>query len=260
MNEEDISKLSKEILKAEKEKTPTNPLSERYDLSIKDAYEIQLSLVERKKEEDKEIVGKKIGLTSKDIQETFRVHQPDYGHIFNNLVLEEDTPINTNELIQPKIETEIGFILGEDLEGPGITVGEVLKCTEGLIPTFEVIDSRFKSWNIEIQDTIADNASIGRVIIGSPLIEAQNIDLRTVGSIVRKNGDIVRTAAGGAVLGNPAQSVAWLANKLSEYNVELKSNEIILSGSLISPIEIGKGDILQASFGDGLGSIITHVK
>jgi len=129
----------------------------------------------------------------------------------------------------------------------------------GFLPAFEVIDSRIKGWKIKIQDTIADNASIGRVILGSPLSNLYGIDLRSVGVVVRKNGEVVETAAGAAVLGNPLESVAWLANKLSEHGVNPSAGEIVLSGSLIAPIEIKLGDVIQAEFGCGLGTVITHV-
>jgi len=260
IDEATILKIARELIKAEDERSPIDPISERFDLTIEDAYKIQLKVIELKKQRGEKVIGKKIGLTSKRMQEVLGVYQPDYGHITDRMIIEEDFPIRLSELIQPKIEVEIAFMLKEDLEGPGVTAADALSATKGVIPAFEVIDSRIKNWKIKIQDTIADNASIGRVILGSPLKDILGLDLRTVGVVVRKNGEIVQTAAGAAVLGNPANSVAWLANKLSEYGVSLKAGEIILSGSLIAAIDIKEGDTIQAEFGDGLGTVTAYVR
>lgn len=260
IEEATILKIAQELMKAENERTPIDPISERFDLTIEDAYRVQLKVIELKKQRGEKVIGKKIGLTSKRMQELLGVYQPDYGHITDRMIIEEDFPIKLSELIQPKIEVEIAFILKEDLEGPGVTAADVLSATKGVMPAFEVIDSRIKNWKIKIQDTIADNASIGRVILGNPLKDVLGLDLRTVGVVVRKNGEIVQTAAGAAVLGNPVNSVAWLANKLSEYGVSLKAGEIILSGSLVAAMDIKEGDVIQAEFGDGLGTVTAYVK
>jgi len=255
-----IVEFARELIKAEDERKPVDPLTERAELSIEDAYKIQLEIVEIKKRRGEKVIGKKIGLTSRRIQQALGVYQPDYGHIMDKLVLREGSPIFLSELIQPKIEVEIAFIFKDDLNGPGVTAAEVLRCTGGFLPAFEVIDSRIKDWKIKIQDTIADNASIGRVIWGSPLSSVYGVDLRNVGVVVRKNGEVVETAAGAAVLGNPAESVAWLANRLSEYGVGLKRGEIVISGSLIGAIGLEEEDVIQADFGDGLGSVTAYVR
>ena len=259
IDEGKIVEFARELVVAEDERKPIEPITERAELSIEDAYKIQLEIIEMKKRRGEKVIGKKIGLTSKKMQQTIGVYQPDYGHIMDKLIIGEGSPISLSELIQPKIEVEIAFILNEELTGPGATAAGVLRCTTGLLPAFEVIDSRIKDWKIKLQDTIADNASIGRVILGSPLSNVYGIDLRSVGVVVRKNGEVIETAAGAAVLGNPAESVAWLANKLSEYDVCLKRGEIIISGSLIAAIEIKERDVIQAEFGCGLGTITTYV-
>jgi len=256
----EIAKFARELVVAEDERKPIDPITERAELSIEDAYKIQLEVVEMKKRRGEKVIGKKIGLTSKRMQQALGVYQPDYGHIIDKLIIGEGCPILLSELIQPKIEVEIVFILKEDLTGPGVTAAKVLACTMGLLPAFEVIDSRIKDWKIKIQDTIADNASIGRVILGSPLSNVYGIDLRSVGVVVRKNGEVIDTAAGAAVLGNPVESVAWLANKLSEHGVRLNAGEIVLSGSLIAATDIREGDVIQAAFGCGLGSVTTCVR
>jgi len=260
LSENEIRGFARELISAESNAEPVDPLTERVDLSIKEAYMIQLEILRIKRENGEREIGKKIGLTSRRMQKTFAVDQPDYGHITDAMIVDEGSPVILSELIQPKIEAEIGFILERDLIGPGITALDVLRCTAGAMPTFEVIDSRIRDWKITIHDTIADNASIGRVVAGGLLTDIYGLDLRTVGVVVRKNGEIVETAAGAEVLGNPAQSVAWLANKLSEYGVHLKAGELVISGSVISPIEVGDGDVIHAEFGGGLGGVVAYFR
>ncbi len=260
IEQEKIVDFRKQLVSAEKEKKPIPPISERIDLNIKDAYKIQHEVVNYKADQGGTIVGKKIGLTNKKMQNAFGIDQPDYGRILDDMVIREGSPISISELIQPRIEVEIAFLLKEEVEGPGVTSPKVLKCTEGIIPSFEVIDSRIEDWNIEIQDTIADNASGARLIMGSTLSKTDGVDLKRIGVVVRKNGEIIETAAGAGVLGNPTYSVAWLANKLGEYDETLKSGEIILSGSMISPIGIENGDVFQAEFGQDLGTVSAYVK
>lgn len=255
-----IEKYSQELLNAEDNQTPIDPLTEREDLGIKDAYSIQHVVRKMKKERGEVVVGKKIGLTNDRIQDAFDIDRPDFGQIMDALIIEEGEPIRLSELIQPKIEVELGFVLDEDLKGPGVTTPEVIRATKGVIPTFEVIDSRVEDWNIEIEDTIADNASCGRVIPGSTMTGIEGLNLSTIGVVLRKNGEVIETAAGASVLGNPAKSVAWLANKLAEFDEELNEGELILSGSMISPIEIGEGDVIQAEFGSYIGSLTAFIR
>jgi 2-keto-4-pentenoate hydratase len=260
IDEEKIVEFAQELVAAEDERKPIDPITERAELSIEDAYKIQLEIIKMKTGRGEKVIGKKIGLTSKRIQQAFGVHQPDYGHILDKLIAREGLPIAISEFIQPRIEAEIAFVLANRLIGPGVTAAEVLRCTSGVLPVFEIIDSRIKDWKIKIQDTIADNASIGRVILGSPLSNIYGTDLRSLGVVVRKNGEVIETAAGAVVLGNPIDSVAWLANKLSEHGVHLNAGEIVLSGSLIAPIEIGDRDVIQAEYGGAFGSITTYVR
>lgn len=255
-----IEKLAKELLQAERERCPIDPITARYSpITIQDAYRIQLETIKMKEKEGCKVVGKKIGLTSMAMQEMFDVREPDYGCILDSLICSEWNTVDTFNLIQPKIEAEIAFVLNEDLKGPGVNVAKVLKATEGIIPALEVIDSRIKNWKIKICDTIADNASIGRVILGARMTAVKDLDLRLIGLVFKKNGVIASTSSGAAVLGNPAQAVTWLANKLSEYNVSLKQGDLILSGSLIPAVDIKSGDSVEAEF-DRIGSVSAYFK
>jgi 2-keto-4-pentenoate hydratase len=139
--------------------------------------------------------------------------------------------------------------LDEDLRGPGITLTEVIRCSAGVIPSLEIIDSRIVDWKIKLPDTVADNASSARIVLGGTVTPLHSLDLRTVGMVLEKNGEVVATAAGAAVLGHPAQAVAWLANKLAAYGITLRKGEVVLSGSLTAAMPIGAGDFIRADFG-----------
>ncbi|MCD6467326.1 MAG: fumarylacetoacetate hydrolase family protein [Methanomicrobia archaeon] len=254
--EKEIEEIAESLFKSERERKTMPPLTEKYPgITIEDSYKIQSSVLKRKKNE--KVVGKKIGLTSKPMQDLLGVNEPDYGYITDKMVIPEGGPVNISELIQPKIEGEIAFVFGEGLKGPGVTASEVLKKTIGVVPAIEVIDSRIKDWKIKIQDTIADNASSARVILGSKLTSIKDIDLRLIGLVLEKNGKIVSTGAGAAVLGSPAQAVAWLANKLSEFDVDINPNEFVMSGSLVKAEDVKAGDCVTATF-DRLGKVSTR--
>jgi len=255
LDEKTLGEIARQLIEAEDNRKAIDPITDNHpSISIEDAYKIQLKVVGLKQQRGQVIVGKKIGLTSKRMQDLLGVYEPDYGHILDRMVVFEGQPMSLSELIQPKVEAEIAFILKKDLKGPGITAATVLNATEGVMPAIEVIDSRIRDWKIKIQDTVADNASSARVILGGKILPAQKLDLRYVGIVLEKNGEIVATGAGAAVLGNPAQSAAWLANKLSEFDVALKAGEIIMSGSLVSAVEVKPNDVIRATF-DRLGSV-----
>ena len=252
MDEATYEMLANEVLKAEDTREPLKLFTERFpDITIHDSYQIHLRVVEKKKARGERIIGKKIGLTSKAMQELLGIDEPDYGFIMSTNIAGEGT-ISMSELIEPKAEPEVAFVLMDDLEGPGVTAALVLAATAGVLPSIEIIDSRFAGWGIKIQDSIADGASIGRVIFGAGSltdISTPGLDLRYIGHVLEKNGEVVETAAGAAVLGNPAESVAWLANKLSEYDIILKAGEVVISGSLTKAVPVQAGVHVRATFG-----------
>jgi 2-keto-4-pentenoate hydratase len=255
MQQQIISKLTEEFLEAEAKLVPVEPLSIRYpELSVKDSYDIQLQWVERKLEEGRVIIGKKVGLTSKAMQDMLGVDEPDYGHLLDNMKVSSGTELLRKDFIKPKVEAEIGFILKEDLCGPNVTYVDVLLATEALVPTLEIIDSRIEDWKIRLVDTVADNGSSARAVIGEPFYDLEKIDLRTLSMTLIKNGGISATGAGAAALGHPAYAIAWLANKLADYNISLKAGELILPGALSAAIDVDSGDEITAAFGK-LGSV-----
>lgn len=255
MDPQVIQTIADELDRAKRERIPVEALTERYaDITVADAYKVQLTNIERELKNGRWIIGKKIGLTSKGMQQMLGVNEPDYGFLLDDMICDTETPISLTRLIQPRIEAEIAFVLKKRLQGPGVTISKVLQATEGVMPAFEIIDSRIQKWKIKLPDTIADNASSAMLVLGTTMTDANQIDLQTVGMVFEHNGKICATAAGAEVLGHPAVAVAWLANKLAEYGQTLDSGEIVLSGALTKALEIAENDVFRASFG-GLGSV-----
>jgi 2-oxopent-4-enoate hydratase len=255
MDKKMIATLANELYQAEKTHTPVEALTARYpDISNDEAYQIQLAGMQLRQADGQTLVGKKIGLTSKAMQAALNVFEPDYGYITDQMMVLEGDTLSLGELIAPKVEAEVAFILKEDLPGPGITVSRVLQATAGIMPALEIIDTRIKDWKIKIQDTIADGASIGKIIVSGRLIPVDEFDMRLMGLVLEKNGEVIATAAGAAVLGHPANAVAWLANKLSAYGISIKAGDIVMSGSLTAACPVAAGDSVRATF-DRLGAV-----
>lgn len=252
-----IEEYAKALIIAEDTQTPIEPITKKYpDLSLEDAYKIQLKLIEEKTRRGEVIIGKKVGLTSKAMQERGGVFEPDYGFLTDRMVVFEDFPIKLSQLINPAVEAEIAFVLKEDLEGPGVLVSDVLRATDYIMPCLEIIDGRTirypGEWRVE--NSILDNAAASLVVFGGKRCSIDDVDLRYMGMVFEKNGEIISTAAGAAVYGNPVQAVAWLANKLYEFGVALKGGETIISGSLIAADRVSAGDCYTATF-DRIGSV-----
>lgn len=255
-----LDRAFESIVKAYETKTSMNPLTDTYpDLTIEDAYLIQQKYIESLVEQGKQIVGKKIGLTSEAMQQMLGVNEPDYGYLLDSMEILHGDVIQASTLFQPKIEGEIAFVLNQDLIGPGITKEDVLEATEYIVPALEIVDSRITEWKITLADTIADNASCGMFIKGEKKINPNDINMEEIHMQLLKNGEKVNEGFGEDVLGHPATCVAWLANKLSEYNVSLKKGEVILSGALSAAVEMNKGDCIKASFTE-LGEVEVKIK
>ncbi|WP_338823542.1 2-hydroxyhexa-2,4-dienoate hydratase [Moorella humiferrea] len=251
----DYQAVAAELLTAEVSCKPIEPLTETYpDLTVEDAYRIQLAGIEMKKARGSRVIGKKIGLTSRAMQKLLGVNEPDYGHLLDNMLLLEGEPCRRDELLLPRVEGELAFILKDTLKGPGVTIADVFRATEGIMPAFEIVDSRIRDWKIKLQDTIADNASSARLVLGSRMVPIKDLDLRLIGMVLEKNGEVVSTGAGAAVWGHPAAAVAWLANKLAAFDIALEAGEIILSGAVTAAENASAGDVFTVSF-YGLGSL-----
>lgn len=250
-----IKEIAHQLMKAEEERQPIEPLTTTYPaLTVREAYQIQLAGVQEKLKKGRKIIGKKIGLTSRGMQQLLGVNEPDYGHLLDHMFLQEGEPCRREQLLWPRVEGEIAFILKETLRGPGVTIADVFRATEGVMPAIEIVDSRIRDWKIKLPDTIADNASSAFFVLGGKILPLQGLDLRHMGMILEKNGEIVNTGAGAAVWGHPAAAVAWLANKLSEFDIALEAGEIILSGAITAAVDAAANDVFNISF-HSLGSI-----
>jgi 2-oxopent-4-enoate/cis-2-oxohex-4-enoate hydratase len=248
-----IRQLGDELYQALVSRTTIEPLTSREpSITVEDAYAIQQRMVSLRRDAGETVVGKKIGVTAKAVQNALGVFQPDFGWLLSGMVYNEGESIPTETLIQPKAEGEVAFVLKRDLMGPGVTNAEVLAATEGVMACFEIVDSRIKDWKIRIQDTVADNASCGVFVLGDRLVDPRKVDLGLAGMVLEKNGDIVGTGAGAASLGHPVNAMTWLANTLGRLGIGLKAGEIVLSGSLASLVPVVKGDSLRVQIG-GIG-------
>jgi len=242
------------LLRAEKTKETIDPFTSHTAITKETAYQIQLDLIHHKVTNGAKVVGKKIGLTSKVMQEMLGVDIPDYGHLLDNMMYEEDATISLAEFIQPKVEFEIGFVLKEKLQGPGVKVEDVIKATDYVVPTIEIIDSRIKDWKFKFEDTVADNGSSAGAIIGKTRKSLQEINLPDVYMSLYKNNALIDSAYGSAVMGDPIKAVAWLANEVGAYDISLDPGEVILAGALSKALPIEAGDIFKANF-ENLGSV-----
>lgn len=214
-------------------------------LTIDDAYAISLNFLKRRLADGERVVGKKIGATSKVVQDMLGVHEPDFGFLTDWMQVDETIDVDAKALIAPRAEAEIAFILKDSLNGPGVTAQDVIAATDYIAPCFEIVDSRIQDWKIGIVDTVADNASCGVFVLGAARSDPRELDLPALHVTVTKNGAPLSEGYGSAVQGDPAQAVAWLANTLGAHGVTLDAGDIILSGSLVPLAPAVKGDVFE---------------
>ncbi len=239
---------------ARRDRVPIEPLTETVpDLSVADAYAIQQRLVARMVADGDRIVGYKLGLTSRPMQELFGVDQPDYGPLLSSMVLGDGAELAVGDFIQPKVEAEIALVLERPLAGPGVSGFDVARALGGAVAALEIVDSRIADWRIALPDTIADLASCGAAVVASRVVPV-DFDLRLVGMVIDHNGVTVATGAGAAALGDPLAAVAWLANTLAPYDVTLEAGHVVMTGSLHAAFDVAPGDVVRADF-DRLGSV-----
>jgi len=249
-----IERYGDELYHALTSRTAVEPLTSRETgITIDDAYQIQLRMVQRRLDAGETLIGKKIGVTSKVVMKMLDVNQPDFGQILSGMVFNEGEPIVVDTLIAPRAEAEVAFVLKRDLMGPGVTAADVLRATDFVVPCFEIVDSRIKDWKIRIQDTVADNASCGVLTLGGVRRDPRDLDLALAGMVLEKDGEVISTSTGASVQGSPVNAVAWLANTLGRLGIGLKVGEVILSGSQSPLVPVKAGDNLICSVG-GLGS------
>lgn len=259
MDQNTIKKLADYVHSAYKENKEIKKItSELYpELTIKEAYLIQEELINQKLEMGHKLLGPKMGLTSEAKLKQMNVDNPIYGYVFEHMV--EENEVNVDDYIHPKIEPEIAFILGENLEGPGVTTFDVLKATKFVIPAIEIIDSRYEDFNFTLPDVIADNTSASGVIFGNKHFDHTRIDLDVIGVNLIINGEVKDSSTSAAVLGNPVKSVAHLANMLSAEGKKIKAGVPILTGGITAAHLINKGDQVTVKYSD-VGEVSFNVK
>ncbi len=247
--------LAADLAQAERSREPIAPLTAAYpDIDVVDAYEIQLINIRQRVAEGARVLGHKVGLSSKAMQQMMGVDEPDYGHLLDEMQVFEDTPVKAGRYLYPRVEVEVGFILADDLPGADCTEDDVLAATEALVPSIELIDTRITDWKIKLCDTIADNASSAGFVLGQARVSPADVDIEMIEAVLTRNGDLVAEGRSDAVLGNPVTAVAWLSRKVESFGVRLRKGDIVLPGSCTRAIDVQAGDEFVADFA-GLGSV-----
>lgn len=248
--------IAKQLYEAEKTCVQIQaPLTVTYpDMTLGDAYQIQLETADMRREEGKKLIGMKIGLTSRAMQELLGVDEPDYGHLFDDMLYLEEEPCSLKTLCQPRIEGELTFCLNKSLKGPGVTEEDVLAATEYVVPSIEIVDSRIKDWKIKLLDTVADNGSSAGIVLGKNKVPVHLVDMKECEMVLEKNGAFVNAGKTVEVYGSPAKAVAWLVNTLSEYGIELPAGSLVMSGALTAAQFAEPGDVFTARFA-GIGDV-----
>lgn len=250
-----VDRIATYLLEAEVEKKEVEKVTRaiKPDLTIEEGYIIQQEIVRRKCEQKYKIVGPKMGLTSKAKLLQMGVDEPIYGYVFDYMVIPNGGKLSLQQQIHPRVEAEIAFVMGEDVEGE-VTKEEILKKTQYVMPALEIIDSRYEKFNFTLPDVIADNASTSRVVFGTTVKKPEEVDLETLGTVIRINDEIQDLGAGAAVLGHPAEAIARLAKMLAKKGDKIRKGEVILSGAITSAVLLKKGDVVSGRFED-LGEV-----
>jgi 2-oxo-hept-3-ene-1,7-dioate hydratase len=247
-----------QLLEAHRTKIPCVQLSTTFpDIEIEDSYAISSAIAETRLKAGARIVGHKIGLTSKAMQASSQIDEPDYGYLFDDMLLEDGAKVRHADYCVPRVEPELTFILKAPLKGPNVGLVDVLRATEYVVPSIEIIDARIRNPR-KITDTVADNAAAAGLVLGGRPVRPEDVDLRWVGAAFYRNSQIEETGLACGVLGHPAMAIAWLANKLAPFGVTLEPGHMMLSGAFTRPVWAEKGDTLHADFGP-LGSVAVQL-
>ncbi len=251
----DFQKIAALLEKSERTQCEVIRITEEYPtLSIEDGYQIQEEIVKIKTQQGHHVVGPKMGLTSKAKMDQMNVDKPIYGYVFDYMVVSDEGNLSMNELIHPKIEAEIAFVMGQDIGGDDVTAEEVLKSIKYIVPAMEIIDSRYKDFKFTLPDVIADNTSASRMVLGTQKTEIGKLELDKVKAELWVNGELKESGTGAAVLGNPVNSVVMLAKMLSQKGKKVMAGDIVLTGALVQAVRISAGDRITAKF-EGLGDV-----
>ena len=254
MSKTDRGKAADILMAAEQARKQAVQLSKTWpDITMEDAYAISTEVAQRKIAGGATLIGHKVGLTSKAMQRSSQIDEPDYGHLLDYMMIADGARVPHESYCLPRVEIELAFILGKQLRGPGIGLPDVLRATEYVVPAIEIVDARLQDPR-KIFDTVSDNGAAAGIVIGGRPVGPLEIDLRWVGGIMYRNSEIEETGVAAGVLGHPALGVAWLANKLGKHGVALEPGHLVLAGSFTRVVFAKKGDTLHADFG-ALGGI-----
>jgi len=257
VNTQQRQQVAHDLLEAYRGSPVAPPTAQHPHMTIDDAYAVQLAQATRWQQDGRRIVGFKVGLTSAAMRRALGVDEPDFGHLFDNMSVPDRAELPFQSLLQPRAEPEIAFVLSEPLAGPGVTATDVRVATLAVAPALEIIDSRITEWRITLADTVADNGSSGLFVLG-PQRPLTGLDLPSLHCELLLDGTVVDSGTGAAVLGDPAEAVAWLANELGRRGTTLSAGQVVLSGSCTAAYPIGAGQRIEARF-DKLGSTSTTV-
>jgi 2-oxo-hept-3-ene-1,7-dioate hydratase len=242
------------LIKAEQTRVVIPQLSKTYpEITLEDSYDVQRRYAAQRVKNGARVIGRKIGLTSRAMQMASKMTEPDYGIMFDDALFKDGAVISAARYLKPRLETELAFIMGEDLKGAGCQLHDVMRATEFISPALEIIDYRTEVPRA-IVDTIADNAAFAGIVLGGRIVRPFDVDVRWVPATLSKNGIIEESGVSAAVMGHPAAGLAWLVNKLAVLGDGLKKGDIVLGGSFTRPIDIVQGDVIHADYGP-LGSI-----
>lgn len=254
-SQEVIDQIWRQLAEADRSGIPCAPVKALLEpLGLDGAYTVQSLLIEDRLRAGQRVVGRKIGLTSVSVQQQLGVDQPDFGVLTNAMEYGDREEIPLSQLIQPKVEAEVAFILDHDLNMEAISLAEVIRSIAYVVPAIEVVDSRIRDWKISIFDTIADNASSGAFVLGGVAKKIDKIDLRLCGMRLDHRGEAISSGCGGACLGNPLNAVTWLARKMMQLGQPLREGQVILSGALGPMATVTAGEAYEATI-SGLGTV-----
>lgn len=250
-----IEQASRDLRTALGHGATLGPLEEAYPgLTPEDAYAIQLATVRAWTGEGRSLVGYKVGLTNQAGQKAFGIDEPALGHLFADMRLGTGQEMDLGELYQPRVEGELAFVLGQDLAGPGVTAMDVIRATWGVAAALEIMDTRYTDWQVKAPGLIADNCSGARFVLGSGVTPLVGFEARYLGFVMLKNGEVAGTGTGANVMGDPLESVVWLANKLGGLGLSLKAGQVVLSGASAPPVPVGPGDSIHLTV-DRVGQV-----
>lgn len=252
----EIQKAADNLYQAETNRQPIDPITLTHpDMSMDDAYAIQKSWVDKKIGDGRKVIGYKIGLTSRAMQNAMKINEPDYGVLLDDMVFADGSDIDTAQFCDPRIEVELAFVLKDKLEGENVTIFDVLNATDYVVPALEIIAARSHRVHPEtgytrtIKDTIADNAANAGIIIGGRPIKPLDVDLRWCGALFYQNGVLEETGLAAGVLNHPANGICWVAKRFAPHGIALEPGQIILAGSFTRPAIIKSGDTIHADYG-----------